>query len=214
MIVSVDLWATCQGNIRVRVRVRVGEGAAGAIALAGKRSRTRLSAVRVRIRVQVRIRDRARVRTRARVGVAARVRVTSCAGSRLDAAGRWHGRAARPRSAARMLAKLATHPPRGQPRHHALLEPRHGRAAGTTGSGRSPRPIQQRPQTMALRALLDGVVTRRGGRRRRGWAQSPDGSRCRRALCAAAPLRGRRAGRASSSWATQTSVGSLQKARC
>ena len=147
MIVSVDLWATCQGNIRVRVRVRVGERAAGAIALAGKRSRTRLSAVRVRIRVQVRFRDRARVRTRARVGVAARVRVTSCAGSLLGATGRRHGRAARPRSAARMLAKLATHPPRGQPRHHALLEPHHGRAAGATGSGRSPRPIQQRPQT-------------------------------------------------------------------
>ena len=214
MIVSVDLWATCQGNIRVRVRVRVGERAAGAIALAGKRSRTRLSAVRVRIRVQVRFRDRARVRTRARVGVAARVRVTSCAGSLLGATGRWHGRAARPRSAARMLAKLATHPPRGQPRHHALLEPHHGRAAGATGSGRSPRPIQQRPKTMARRALLDGVVTRRGGRRRRGWVQSPGGSRCRRALCAAAPPRGLRAGKASSSWATQTSVGSLQKARC
>ena len=113
-----------------------------------------------------------------------------------------------------MLAKLATHPPRGQPRHHALLETRHGRVAVARGSGRSPRPIQQRPQTTALRAPLDGVVTRRGGRRRRGWVQSPDGSRCRRALCAAAPPRGLRAGRASSSWTTQTSVGSLQKARC
>ena len=163
--------------------------------------------MRVRIRVRVRVRVRARVRATARVSVAARVRVTSCAGSSLGAACRRHGRAARPRSAARMLAKLATHPPRGQPRHHALLETRHGRVAVARGSGRSPRPIQQRPQTTALRAPLDGVVTRRGGRRRRGWVQRVGGSRCRRALCAAALPRGLRAGKASSSWATQTSRG-------
>jgi len=175
--------------------------------------------VRVRIRVQIRVRVRARVRIRAWVSVAARVRVTSCAGSGLHgAACRRHGRAARPRSAARMLAKLAPRPPRGQPRHHALLEPRHGRAAAATGAGRSPRPIQQRPQTTALRAPLDGVVTRRGGRRRRGWVQRVGGSRCRRALCAAALPRGLCAGKASSSWAHRPPVGvahrSLQKARC